>query len=277
MQDEGGVWKGAATGLRKGSCRPGKSQAQFRYMGHASGRQKRRVFSWSEEVKQYVIDCNKHIGNVSQQSDFERQLVAKVEEMSGNPRDACLRFLKQLGAVPKRGYHPWTKPEQQRLVDLVNGMPTVEAARVLGRTTSSVQTMLHRLGLGSRQLREWFTTSLLAQCLHVSREQVQRWIDRGWLPCRVVQTRGLRMQIIDADDFCDFIEKYGRQVVGRRLSYEGLLFVRNYVCPPKHSELLSVRGTYKKPAGSMPEDVTGADGLQPEGDEEESSISEQSA
>jgi hypothetical protein len=239
-------------------------------MGYGSGQQKRRVFRWSEDVRQYALECKRNIGSISQHGESERQLVGKLEEMSGNPRDACLRFLKQLGAVPRRGYRPWTKPEQQRLVDLINRMPIVEAARVLGRTTSSVQTMLHRLGLGGRQMREWFTTSLLAQCLHVSREQVQRWIDRGWLPCRVVQTRGLRMQIIDADDFCEFIEKYGRQVVGRRLSYEGLLFVRNYVCPPKHSELLSVRGSYKKPPAGVPKDVPGDDGLEPEEDEENS-------
>jgi hypothetical protein len=251
-----------------------KSQTPFLYMSSASGQRRRRVFLWSDEVKQYAL--NKRIGSVSQQSNTERQLVAKLEEMSGNPRDACLRFLKQLGAVPRRGYRSWTKPEQQRLVDLINGMPIEEAARVLGRTTTSVRAMLHRLGLGSRQLREWFTTSLLAQCLHVSREQVQRWVDRGWLPCRAVQTRGGRMQIIDADDFCSFIEKYGRQVVGRRLSYEGLLFVRNYVCPPKHSELLSVRGSYKKAAADAPEEVSGTDGPESDGDEE-SGMSEQSA
>src|SRR5690349_17516031 len=115
-------------------------------MGYGSGHRKRRVFTWSQEVRQYAIECKKNTGSISQHGESERQLVAKIEEMSGNPRDACLRFLKQLGAVPRRGYRPWTKPEQQRLVDLINRMPIMEAARFLGRTTSSVQTMLHRLG-----------------------------------------------------------------------------------------------------------------------------------
>jgi hypothetical protein len=54
------------------------------------------------------------------------------------------------------------------------------------------------------------------------------------------------MRIIDPDGFCEFVKRHGRDVVGRRLTYDGLLFVRNYVLPPKHAEMLSVRGPYKK-------------------------------
>lgn len=54
------------------------------------------------------------------------------------------------------------------------------------------------------------------------------------------------MQIIEADDFCSFIRKYGREVIGNRLSYEGLAFVRDYVFPRSHADLLSVRGAYNK-------------------------------
>jgi hypothetical protein len=41
-------------------------------------------------------------------------------------------------------------------------------------------------------------------------------------------------------------KEHGRAVVGRRLTYDALWFVQNYVFPPSHAELLSVRGTYKK-------------------------------
>jgi hypothetical protein len=90
--------------------------------------------------------------------------------------------------------------------------------------------------------------------LHINRNEVQKWVDRGWLPCRAVQTNGLKIRIVDADDFCDFIKRHGRDVVGRRLSYEGLVFVQNYVFPRRHADLLSVRGSYKKA-------VTNADGI----------------
>jgi len=58
-------------------------------------------------------------------------------------------------------------------------------------------------------------------------------------------------KIIDAEDFCLFVKNHGRAVIGNRLSYEGLAFVRDYVFPRPHADLLSVRGPYgrgKKPA-----------------------------
>jgi hypothetical protein len=87
---------------------------------------------------------------------------------------------------------------------------------------------------------------MLAQSLHISRDEVRKWIDRGWLQCRVVQAQSVKMQIIDADEFCSFVKIYGREVIGNRLSYEGLAFVRDYVFPRSHADLLSVRGPYNK-------------------------------
>jgi len=82
--------------------------------------------------------------------------------------------------------------------------------------------------------------------LHVSRDEVRKWVDRGWLQCRVIQAQSVTLQIIGADDFCAFVKDYGRQVIGNRLSYEGLAFVRDYVFPRSHADLLSVRGPYNK-------------------------------
>jgi hypothetical protein len=166
--------------------------------------------------------------------------------ISGNPRDACLRFLRRLGVAEKRSYREWTTREQQRLIELMNDVPVAEAARVLRRPLASVRSMLHRLGLGVRQSREWFTISLLAQALHIGRDEVRKWVDRGWLQCRFVQAQSVKVQIIEADDFCAFVKSYGREVIGNRLSYEGLAFVRDYVFPRSHADLLSVRGPYNK-------------------------------
>lgn len=58
--------------------------------------------------------------------------------------------------------------------------------------------------------------------------------------------RACKCQIIDADDFCAFVKNHGREVIGNRLSYEGLAFVRDYVFPRSHADLLSVRGPYNK-------------------------------
>ncbi|MGA8619122.1 MAG: hypothetical protein WB660_11470 [Candidatus Sulfotelmatobacter sp.] len=68
----------------------------------------------------------------------------KLAEISGNPRDACLRFLRELGINQKRPYREWTKLEQQRLLDLIAAMPVEEAAKILRRPAGSVRSMLHR-------------------------------------------------------------------------------------------------------------------------------------
>jgi hypothetical protein len=212
-----------------------------------NGCAKRRAFCWSDEARQLVADHRGLIGKTGNHRGRDReQIISELVRISGNPRDACLRFLRRHGVAEKRSYREWTTREQQRLVELMDDVPVEEAARVLRRPPASVRSMLHRLGLGVRQSREWFTVSLLAQVLHVSRDEVRKWIDRGWLQCRVVQAQSVRVQIIDADDFCAFVKDYGRQVIGNRLSYEGLTFVRDYVFPRSHADLLSVRGPYNK-------------------------------
>ena len=173
-------------------------------------------------------------------------MVSELVGLSGNPRDACLRFLRRHGVAEKRSYREWTTREQQRLIQLMDDVPVEEAARVLRRRPASVRSMLHRLGMGVRQSREWFTVSLLAQALHISRDEVRKWINRGWLQCHVIQAQSVKVQIIHADDFCSFVKNYGREVIGNRLSYEGLAFVRDYVFPRSHADLLSVRGPYNK-------------------------------
>jgi hypothetical protein len=40
----------------------------------------------------------------------------------GNARDACLRFLRIFGVSGKRSYEERTKPEEQRLLDLIAEM-----------------------------------------------------------------------------------------------------------------------------------------------------------
>lgn len=234
---------------------------------------KRHTFHWSNEARLLVADHRQRIekyGN-HQPADKE-QILLKLAEISGNPRDACLRFVRRFGVAEKRSYREWTTREQQRLIELIDDVPVEEAARVLRRPPASVRSMLHRLGLGVRQSREWFTVSLLAQALHIGRDEVRKWIDRGWLHCRVVQAQSVKVQIIDADDFCSFVKNYGREVIGNRLSYEGLLFVRDYVFPRSHADLLSVRGPYNKAPREQE-----AKPVVPDPDDFEENVAEQSA
>ena len=218
-------------------------------MDCCNGCAKRRTFRWPDEARQFVTEQRERIEKLGDyRGGNKEQILSKVVQISGNPSAACLRFLRRLGVAEKRSYREWTTREQQRLVELIDDVPVEEASRVLRRPPASVRSMLHRLGLGVRQNREWFTVSLLAQALHISRDEVRKWVDRGWLQCRVVQAQSVKVQIIDADNFCSFVKNYGRRVIGNRLSYEGLAFVRDYVFPRSHADLLSVRGPYNKAA-----------------------------
>lgn len=96
--------------------------------------------------------------------------------------------------------------------------------------------------------QDWFTKRALADALHIRAEEVQKWIDRGWLKYRTVGVEGLKKQLIDADDFCEFCKQHRREIVGNRLNVDRLDFVQTFVFPPSHAELLPVRNAKKEQA-----------------------------
>lgn len=173
-------------------------------------------------------------------------LITRIAAVSGNPRGACWRFVRRLGVQPKPNSRSWTRPEQQKLLELIGSNSLAEVTLLLRRSSGSVRSMLHRLGANARMGQDWFTKHALAEALHVRAGEVQRWIDRGWLKCRVVGTDGLRRQLIDADDFCEFCKQHRKEVVGNRLHVDRLNFVQTFVFPPSHAELLPVRSAKKE-------------------------------
>jgi len=116
------------------------------------------------------------------------------------------------------------------------------------RSISSIRSMLHRLGASATMGKDWFTKYTLAEALHIRHDEVQKWIDRGWLKSRVIQTGNLQRQIIEADDFSAFCKAHSRDVVGRRLNLDRLNFVKDFVFAPSHAELLPVRESKKERA-----------------------------
>ncbi len=175
-------------------------------------------------------------------------LVGRLVQVSGNPRDACWRFARQAGIATKQAYRPWTRKEQQKLLDLIAIHPVHEVTLMLRRSPASVRSMLERLGATAKMGQDWSTKYTLAEALHVRAEDVQKWIDRGWLQCRTVQTGRLTRQIIEADDFCAFCKQHRSEILGRRLNADRLSFVQTFVFPPSHMELLPVRESKKERA-----------------------------
>src|SRR5260221_2576829 len=115
-------------------------------MGSVEGGRQRRMFRWPQEARELVRAYKERLKTIPQRDEgVRRLLVTELVEVSGNPRDACLRLLRQFGVTQKRSYRAWTKAEQQRLLDLVGAMPVEEAAKLLRRPPRSVRSMLYRL------------------------------------------------------------------------------------------------------------------------------------
>jgi hypothetical protein len=226
----------------------------LRNMGERKQPISRRSFRWPgaarELVRAYLNTAPSKVSWQDQnrvQTDL-KALITRIAAVSGNPRGACWRFVRQSGVTSKRSFRRWTKAEKQKLVDLIGSHSLREVSVLLRRSPTSVRAMLHRLGASARMGQDWFTKHSLAEALHIRPEEVQKWVDRGLLPCRIVEAAGIRRQIIDADDFCDFCNRHRSEIVGRRLNGDRLSFVQTFVFPPSHTELLPVRGAKKEQA-----------------------------
>ncbi len=223
--------------------RPGPSETPV-----LTGR-KRRVFRWPKVARDLVRDylgTMQHGPVSSRRSSELKDLVTKLTVITANPRDACLRFARQLGVSDRYSRQNWTNEDKQRLLDLAARYPLKEVARLLRRSYSSTRSTLHRLGATAQMGRDWFTLYSLAEALHINADTVRRWVDCGWLKSRVIQTGELKRVIITADDFSKFCITHREQLLGRRINQERLEFVRTFVFPPSHAELLPVRDSKKE-------------------------------
>jgi len=201
---------------------------------------KRKSFRWSKEARDLVRN------NLDARGQSRTELITKLAQLSGNPRNACLRFVRQLGVKSQRVYRHWPGEERQRLLRLVELHPVREIAGLLRRSESSIFQMLRRMGVSRAMGKDGFTKYSLAALLHIRHEEVQSWIDKGWLPAKIEGTENLPRTVITADDFAGFCKKYQRVIVGNRLNRDRLEFVRHFVFPPSHAELLPVRAAKKE-------------------------------
>jgi transposase len=217
------------------------------------------VFRWPNEAVELVQAYSRANTGENPGKNALAALATRLVAMTGHPRDACLRFLHQCGLKPKRNRRAWTRPEQQRLLDLLETLTIPEIAKLLQRSQGSIRSMLHRLGESAQRGRDWFTPYSLAEALHIRVEEVQRWIKNGWLACRVIENSGLQKRVIDPDNFSQFVKQYGAAVMGRRLNADGLWFVQNFVFPPKHAHLLPLRKSKDMPPSETETDDAGQD------------------
>lgn len=201
---------------------------------------KRREFRWSQTARDLVR------ANVHANGKPLRALITAIEQESGFPRWACWRFARTLGVRSKRQQRPWTPPEEQRLIKLLDLYPLDEIARLMRRSRSSIFHKLYRLGANAKMGQDSFTKYTLATALNVNVSQIEEWICRGWLKAHERSCGKTVRLIIEAEDFCDFCRKHTKDVVGNRLRKERLEFVYHFAFPPSHAELLPVRESRKE-------------------------------
>ena len=209
-------------------------------MGDVHDGMSRREFRWSKVARDLVR------ANINAAGDELSALLTKLEQESGYPRWACRRFARRMGVKSRRSYRTWTEPEQQRLLKLIDLHPINEVAKLMRRSESSVWHMLYRLGANAKMGKDSFTKYTLAVALHVRRETVESWINRGWLKATEIEAASGKRVVIQAEDFCEFCRKHTKDVVGNRLTEERLDFVYHFAFPPSHAELLPVRESKKE-------------------------------
>lgn len=215
-----------------------------------SGTQKtqRRSYRWSKQARDLVSEFLNGDGDRTGNRRAQIALITQLVAVTGYPRHACSRFLRQSQNPVPSDNRPWTREEKQKLLDYICAQPVQEVARLMHRSPSAVRSMLHRLGASAQMGKDWFTKYTLARALRLRAEEVQRWIDLGWLKHRIVETDDLKRQIIEADAFTEFCRKHRAQIIGRRIDPARLDFVQSYVFPPSHSDLLPVRESKKERA-----------------------------
>lgn len=209
-------------------------------MGDVRDGNSRREFRWSKAARDLVR------ANLNASGSELSALLTKLMKESGNPRWACRRFVRRMGVKSRRPYRVWTKPEQERLLKLIDLYPINEATKLMGRSQSSIWHMLYRLGANAKMGKDSFTKYTLSVALHVRPETIELWIKRGWLRAKEMETGPGKRVVIEAEDFCQFCRKHTKDAVGNRLTKERLNFVYHIAFPPSHAELLPVRESKKE-------------------------------
>ena len=214
-------------------------------MDDSIGRKKRSTFKWSSAARNLVA------ANVNARGLQLRQLITQLVETSGHPRTACRRFARRMGVKSQGRHRRWLEADQQRLLELLDKYSVAEAAQRMRCSPAAVYALLRRLKLSPSFRRDRFSVRSLADLLHTRKEEVDSWVQKGWLKASIVEVGRVRRTLIKPEDFCQFCKDYRETVVGNRLNVERLEFVYRYVFPPDHNQLLSVRQSKKERAAGI--------------------------
>ena len=195
---------------------------------------------WSAEALALAAQAKVLSGNKLE------QLVVRLQRHSGRPREACWRFVIQHGLKGRVDHRRWTDEEVDLVREEIVKRSVDEIATKLGRTPKSVRSMLHRNRLGVREIRcDLFSLESLASALHIRKEEIRFWIQRGWLQASVSTSGTRRSYNITPEALAHAYKHHLPDLLKRGIPNQSLFeaYVQ-YVHSPKHTvgeQLLDVR------------------------------------
>jgi ribosome-binding protein aMBF1 (putative translation factor) len=206
----------------------------------ANQRRKPRVFKWSQAARDAVRN------NLGATGSELRKVITELAEDSGNPRDACLRFARQLGMNTKQSYRPWSLKEQQVLEHELEFSSVKTVALKLRRSRAQVYAMMHRMGISAKDNKESLSMYALARLLKKRPQIVRKWIESGELKAQNEGTQKLPRFMIFQEDLRKFVKEHRELITANRVDRERLKFIFEYVFPRSHEDLLRVRESKKE-------------------------------
>lgn len=206
----------------------------------ANQRRKPRVFKWSQAARDAIRN------NLGATGSELRKVITKLAQDTGNPRDACLRFARQLGVNAKQSYRPWSLKEQQMLEHELEFSSVKTVALKLRRSPAQVYAMMHRMGISAKDHKESLSMYALARLLKKRPQIVRKWIESGELKAKNEGTQKLPRFMIFQDDLRKFVKEHRELITANRVDRERLKFIFEYVFPRSHEDLLRVRESKKE-------------------------------
>lgn len=203
---------------------------------------KRRSFKWPKEARELVRV------NLQAKGRELTSLITRLAEMTGNPRDACFRFARDLGLTAKKPYRKWSRKESDQLLQLLESHPKRVVALKLKRSLNSVELMQRRLGVNSTMYHDSFSKHQLAVLLHIRPRAIQKWIDDGLLTARIEGSEKARRILIDTGEFTRFCKQHPDAILRGHVREDRLDFVFKFAFPRSHVDLLPVREAKKERA-----------------------------
>lgn len=174
------------------------------------------------------------------------QLVVRLQRHSGQPKEACWRFVIQYGLKGRTDHRRWSDEEFEMLREGLVKFSLEEMAVKLHRTPKAVRGKLLREGYNLREIRcDLFSVDGLACAIRVRRSQVLSWIELGWLPATVRKCGQRNRYTITPEALAFLYRNHLQDALKRGLSNQSLFEAYVQYCySPKHTvgeQLLTVR------------------------------------